>query len=88
MSSSIRKLATASRAAAPYHLLLGASALVLGAAPAFGQAAASDDAGNEILVTGSALQNQAEIESRRVATGILDSLSRDEIGAMPEFWFS
>lgn len=39
---------------------------------------------NAIIVTGSALQNQAEIQVRREATAIVDSLSRDEIGALPD----
>jgi len=39
---------------------------------------------NEIVVTGSALQNQAEIETRRQAVAIVDTLSRDDIGAMPD----
>jgi TonB-dependent receptor len=83
MSPTIRKLATAGRAAAPC-LLLGTSVLAFGASPALGQDSASADTGGEILVTGSALQNQAEIETRREATAIVDSLSRDEIGALPD----
>lgn len=83
MSPTIRKLATASRAAMPC-LLLGTSILALGASPALAENAEADDSSGDIVVTGSALQNQAEIKTRREATAIVDSLSRDEIGALPD----
>ncbi|WP_373089418.1 TonB-dependent receptor [Sneathiella sp.] len=85
MTQIIHRLATAKCSSAPYlRLLLSTSALALSAAPALGQDSASDDSDDVIIVTGSALQNQAEIKTRREATAIVDSLSRDEIGALPD----
>lgn len=62
-------------------LITGTSFLALASSPAKAQETAED---NVIVVTGSVLQNQEEIDTRRKATGILDSLSRDEIGALPD----
>ncbi len=39
---------------------------------------------DEVVVTGSAFQNRAEIAARMDATAIIDTLSRDEIGALPD----
>lgn len=83
MSATISKLASAGCFAAS-RLLVGASLLALGTAPAFAEEASAGWEGDAIVVTGSALQNQAEIETRREATAIVDSLSRDEIGALPD----
>jgi len=66
-----------------YRLLLGASALAIGATPALAQVAPEQN-GDVIIVTGSVLQNQAEIQTRRNSTAIVDSLARDEIGALPD----
>jgi len=61
------------------------SAIALSASPASAQAEQpAGEEGEAIIVTGSALQNQAEIATRREATAIVDSLSRDEIGALPD----
>ena len=47
-------------------------------------AAAEDGSVEEIVVTGSAMQIQAEIRTRQLSTAIVDSISTDEIGAMPD----
>lgn len=39
---------------------------------------------DEIVVTGSTLQNRAEIRARQRSTAIVDTLSRDDIGALPD----
>jgi iron complex outermembrane recepter protein len=39
---------------------------------------------NDIVVTGSTIQNRAEIRARQRATAIVDTLSRDDIGALPD----
>lgn len=65
-------------------LLFGISLSALAAAPALAQEAPAGEAADEIIVTGSILQNLAEIETRRETTAIVDSLSRDEIGALPD----
>lgn len=39
---------------------------------------------DEVVVTGSAFQNRAEISARLEAIAIVDTLSRDEIGALPD----
>ena len=62
-------------------LIAGVSFVAFGASPANAQEEVPDDV---IIVTGSALQNREEIDTRRKSTGILDSLSRDEIGALPD----
>lgn len=72
--------ASSSRARA---FLLGASAFALGATPAQAQVAPEEE-GDVIVVSGSVLQNQAEIQTRRESTAIVDSLARDEIGALPD----
>lgn len=71
--------------------LLGASTLALSAAPARAQDAELDgpqeesvQEGDIIIVTGSAFQSHEEIATRRKATAIVDTLSRDEIGALPD----
>lgn len=81
MSITIRLVRPARNAVAV--LMLGTSALALGAAPVVAQTDQPEE-GEAIVVTGSALQNQAEIATRRNATAIVDSLSRDEIGALPD----
>lgn len=83
MSITVPVLANAGRMFAP-HLLFGTSVLALGASSALAQDLPANAEVAEIVVTGSALQNQAEIETRRQATAIVDSLSRDEIGALPD----
>lgn len=65
-------------------LLFSTSSLALCPAPAAAQTAPADDSDRAIIVTGSALQNQAEIDTRRQSSVIVDSLSRDEIGALPD----
>lgn len=82
MSLVTQALAYASRLSAA-RFLASTSAFALGFTPAFAQDAAPDEP-DAIIVTGSAFQNQAEIETRRLATAIVDSLSRDEIGALPD----
>lgn len=69
--------------------LLAASTSLLAfvAFPAHAEEAAADanaDTSGDIVVTGSALQNLAEIEARRETPAIVDTLSRDEIGALPD----
>ena len=81
-----------SHAAARAHragsLLLTASAaaIVLVSSPAFATEEVADGAEGEgeIVVSGSAFQNLEEIEARRDTTAIVDTLSRDEIGALPD----
>ncbi|RYE72636.1 MAG: TonB-dependent receptor [Oxalobacteraceae bacterium] len=66
-------------------LAAGTSLFALLATPAFAQAEVPENADEaEIVVSGSAFQNQAEIEARRETTAIVDTLSRDEIGALPD----
>ena len=60
------------------------STLALCAMPAHAQVAPQELDGGEIVVSGSVLQNQAEVETRRNAVGIVDSANRDEIGALPD----
>jgi TonB-dependent receptor len=60
-----------------------APSIAVFAAPAAAQVAPESD-GSEIVVSGSVLQNQAEVQTRRNATGIVDSANRDEIGALPD----
>lgn len=87
MSISSHFARPAQRAAAT-AFLIGTSMIALQGAPALAQASDSAaealDEPNEIVVTGSVLQNQAEIATRRQSTAILDTLSRDEIGALPD----
>jgi TonB-dependent receptor len=81
-----------SHAAARAHragsLLLTASAaaIALVSSPAFATEEVADgaDGDGEIVVSGSAFQNLEEIEARRDTTAIVDTLSRDEIGALPD----
>ena len=81
-----------SHAAARAHragsLLLTASAaaIALVSSPAFATEEVADGADDdgEIVVSGSAFQNLEEIEARRDTTAIVDTLSRDEIGALPD----
>lgn len=71
------------------RFFIGVSLIAL--TPTFGHAQTAlpnaaegvEEAG-EIIVTGSVLQNQAEINTRRQATAIVDTLSRDDIGALPD----
>lgn len=42
------------------------------------------DEGETIVVTGSAMQNMAEVDVRRKSSVIVDSISQDEIGALPD----
>lgn len=78
------------RAVVASALLGGISALALLAGPVHAQEAELDGPekesvqGPDIVVTGSALQTRAEIATRRKATAIVDTLSRDEIGALPD----
>lgn len=67
-------------------LTASAAAIVLAANPARATEEAADDtvADVEIVVSGSAFQNLEEIEARRETTAIVDTLSRDEIGALPD----
>jgi iron complex outermembrane receptor protein len=51
------------------------------AIPQAGPEAASVD---DIVVTGSTIQNRAEIRARQRSTAIVDTLSRDDIGALPD----
>ena len=38
----------------------------------------------EIVVTGSALRNRAEVAARKSSVAIVDTLSRDEVGSLPD----
>jgi len=73
-----------------FAFLGGISAISFIATPAQAQDSALDAPeqdsvqGDDIIVTGSALQSRAEIATRRRATAIIDTLSRDEIGALPD----
>ena len=78
----INRVFVSAKRSASSALLLGTSALALCASPAFAQDATPDL--EELVVTGSALQNRTEIQTRRESTAILDSLSRDEVGALPD----
>jgi len=83
MATMFRRLASASGFAAS-RFLVGSSLIAIGVSPALGQEAVADEGDNAIIVTGSVLQNRAEIDTRRNTTAIVDSLSRDEIGALPD----
>ena len=64
-----------------------ATALATAALPATAQEAATQPAATELdtmVVVGSRLQAREEIDTRREAVAIVDSLSADEIGAMPD----
>ncbi len=70
-------------------LLAATSVVGLVAAPALAQT--DNDSGanpaanaNVIVVTGTAYQNQAEIEARRRSNAIVDTISSDEIGTLPD----
>ena len=43
-----------------------------------------EDAVDSVIVTGSVLQSRAEISSRAQSFGVVDTLSRDNIGALPD----
>lgn len=79
---------TVARARRAGSLLLTASAaaMALAAHSATAAEAVTDGAAadGEIVVSGSAFQNLEEIEARRDTTAIVDTLSRDEIGALPD----
>lgn len=61
-------------------------ALGLGAQPAFGQdeAAAADDAGEEIIVTGIRASLKQAQDIKRDAQGIVDAISAEDIGKFPD----
>ena len=66
-------------------LFSGCSALVLAmSVPQAARAEAALDEADMIVVTGSTIQSRSEIEVRRRATVIVDSISQDEIGALPD----
>ena len=79
-------IATRARHAGAGLLIAGTSCIALAASPAFAQVdEGGEDADHaEIVVSGSAFQNLAEIEARRDTSAIVDTLSRDEIGALPD----
>lgn len=52
---------------------------------ALAQAAATEPAGTDIVVTGARLQAKKEIEAKREITVISDSIGSDEIGTLPDF---
>lgn len=74
--------------------LLGTAAPLVLVALVPGEAAAQEAAldspesepaqSSDIVVTGSTLQSREEIATRRKAIAIIDTLSRDEIGALPD----
>ncbi|WP_428153554.1 TonB-dependent receptor [Brevundimonas sp.] len=64
------------------HLCLASTVLV--ATPAFAQTTEPSQV-DEIVVTGAWLQARNEIATKREATIILDSISADEIGSLPDF---
>lgn len=71
------------------HRLLITSALIPAAAllaePAFAQEADAKDAeGEAIVVTGYKAANRAAIEAKRNAEVVLDSISQDDIGRLPD----
>ena len=92
MRNSNNKLPERARSAGLALLAAGTSSLALLAVPAFAATADASDTeaaadaaySGEIVVTGSAFQNLEEIEARRKTTAIVDTLSRDEIGALPD----
>ncbi|TAD76148.1 MAG: TonB-dependent receptor [Sphingomonadales bacterium] len=64
-----------------------ASAAALGAAPLWAQAAESSDNESEaedIVVTGYKAANRAAIEAKRRAEVVLDTISQDDIGRLPD----
>lgn len=65
---------------------LATTALVAAASAIHANQAWAQDpyAVDEIVVTGSAMQIQSEIRVRQQSTVIVDSISRDEIGALPD----
>lgn len=83
-SSPRRRPALGRRGALPLAL---AAALAPALLPAMAQEAASSPSATEldaVVVTGSRLQAKEEIETRRESIAIVDSLSADEIGDMPD----
>lgn len=79
-------------------LLCASSLLILGAAlaPSAGLAAEqtpstgpssegeAENLVDAVVITGSVLQNRAEIRARKESTAVVDTLSSDEIGALPD----
>jgi outer membrane cobalamin receptor len=61
-----------------------AGAVLVAAVGASSAAADPVDALEEIVITGSVYQGRAEIASRRGSTTIVDSISQDDIGALPD----
>lgn len=55
---------------------------VFATAPAYGQSAPS---GDEIVVTGTRLQNQKASEEKRKAENIVDVITSDDVGSLPDF---
>jgi TonB-dependent receptor len=58
--------------------------ILAAATPVFAQNAETREDDATIIVTGSELQSIAEVQKRRDATVIVDSISQDEIGALPD----
>jgi iron complex outermembrane recepter protein len=61
--------------------VVAAVSAALGSSLGYAQEA---DVLEEVVITGSILQAKAEIETRRRSNTIVDSISQDEIGAMPD----
>lgn len=74
------------RRAGSFLLATSVGAIMFAAGPAYGADNAIDGESveEEIVVSGSAFQNLEEIDARRQTTAIVDTLSRDEIGALPD----
>jgi iron complex outermembrane receptor protein len=62
------------------HIVVAVSAAI-GSSAVFAQ---GGEALEEVVITGSIFQAKAEIETRRQSNRIIDSISQDEIGAMPD----
>lgn len=69
-------------------LLSGAALVSLCAAPAFAQDQSGEDEAliaDTIVVTGTRLQNQRAIDARRNSDTVVDAVTSDDIGRLPDF---
>ncbi len=69
-------------------MLRGAALAGLMASPVMAQSSQADveaDAVDEIVITGTRLQNQRAIDARRNAKVVVDSIASDDIGRLPDF---
>lgn len=77
-------LQPARRPAARAILLSASSMLIIAGAAAAAEPEAQPASVEEIIVTGSVIQSRAEISARVQSVAVVDTLSRDDIGAFPD----